>query len=352
MENLSLFFKEYLAYLKRRIRIILFIGLIGLGLGLFYSFNYKPYYKANLSFMINETKSFSGNPLSALAGQLGMGGNGPGITEDKILFLLSTKRILGEAMLAPFGNSKERIGDVLAKTLHVNNAWKSDTLMDDFIGFSSKHVDDANFQEQKAMNQILLILRESNRMKFETVKKNSNSFVGSSNSGILTIDFESRNEELSMTFVNAIYQKAIEFYEYSTTKNLLENYQLISQKADSIKALMMEKEQETAVAGDAAFNVFKYQGRLPEARLRKEAELLNIMYAEIIKNKEIAKFNLDQEKPVFQLVDQPFAPLVKKEKSAPLFGFLGAFVMFIFGVGLWTTVYLFINRKKIPQLLN
>ena len=84
---------------------------------------------------------------------------------------------------------------------------------------------------------------------------------------------------------------------------------------------------ETADALDQAVGVFKFKGKIKQARLRKDNELLSLMYAEVIKNKEIAKFNLDQEKPVFQIIDQPSLPLEQHIKSKIVFTALGGIVI-------------------------
>lgn len=337
----------------RKARVWLWIAFItGVTLGVVYVMTYKPYYKARFTFLINESKSgIGGGALSSLAGQLGLSGTSPGLNEDRIVFLLNTERIIGNAMLQPF-NKEQRIGDALAHTFHLDDAWKADTSMDDFKGFAATQMESASFQEHQAIHQLTQTLSMSNRYAATTVKGKTNAFVGNSNSGIITISFESRNEALAAAFVRAIYQEASAFYIRSMTKSLQDNFELLSYKADSVKALLSNKEEATASASDAAFNVFKSSGKLPEVRLKRDVEMLGLMYAEVVKNKEIARFNLDQEKPIFQVVDEPYFPLEKIEKSMLVYVALGASVMVmgaLFGLSL---LFVLRNRSTIAHLLN
>jgi uncharacterized protein involved in exopolysaccharide biosynthesis len=97
-----------------------------------------------------------------------------------------------------------------------------------------------------------------------------------------------------------------------------------------------------------AMNIFRFKGKLNEQRLRRDVNILNILYAESIKNKELAKFNLEQDRPVFQLVDTPMAPLDIKGKSMLTYGFLGMFVLAFLGIGFFSLLYL-INFIRNPE---
>lgn len=350
-ENIRQFFGDLLIFVRGKFKIVLLVSFLGLVLGAIYGARYKPYYKANLSFMLNESKGGASAGLASLAGQLGLGMGSPTLNEDRILYLLGSRKIIGEALLLPYANGKTRIGDEVAKVFRINEAWAADTSMNGFEGFTSRNLESCSFQEQNAISSIYTFLLQSNRFHFDAIKKKGNAFVGNQSSGILTIDFECRNEALSKAFLEAIFKATEGFYVQAVTKSLEENYNLISMKSDSIKSLLKEKENETAVAADAAFNVFKNQGKLGELRARKEVELLNILYAEIIKNKEIAKFNLDQSKPGIQVIELPYLPLEKKDRTAIVWGMIGGTVFLFLGLGLIVFIYMISNFRRFSELL-
>ncbi len=345
LNELKAILNKYWIFLKKWKGLVLFFGLIGTLSGAFYAYQYKPYYIANLSFIINDTKSFSGGTLSALAGQLGMTTNGPNVTDDRILFLGRTKRILGSALLKKMKHEDIRIADKLAVVLRLKKTWVSDTTLCFFDKFSANHIEDLSYMENKAIDNIINYLLLSKRLNFESVSRKTSSFVGVQSTGIINISFECRNEQVSKEFVDAIYDELTSFYVNSILKNLQYNYDLISNKTDSIKELLTHTELENADASDATFNVFRFKGKINELRLRRDVEMLNILYAEGIKNKELAKFNLEQERPVFQMVDEPMYPLEIKDKSMYVYGFFGFFVCSIFGIG--GLSILFLIKEKV-----
>ena len=67
---------------------------------------------------------------------------------------------------------------------------------------------------------------------------------------------------------------------------------------------------------------------MDELRLKREVEILNVMYGEIIKNLEISKVTLLNQKPLINVIDSPRFPLVvvrlSKLKGLLLFGLFGA----------------------------
>ena len=340
LEALKSFIQDYWKYIKRYFYLYIIFGIIGLSLGVYYAYRYKPYYVANLSFILNDSKSSTGGALSALAGQLGFGTGSPNITDDRVLYLGKTKRILAEAMLHKYGNSDFTLADKLAEVFRIKESWPNDTTLFDLDRIKAKHVDELSYKENKAIDQIIVFILKSNRLQIESVSKKSNTFVGVQNSGIIQITFECRNEQLSIEFTNAIYKELSDFYIGTMTKNLQANYDLIAFKTDSIKELLHDIEEQSASSGDMAMNIFRFKGKINDQRLRRELNILNLLYAESIKNKELAKFNLEQERPVFQLVDSPMAPLETKEKSMVTFGFLGLMGFIGLGIGLFSLIFL------------
>ena len=77
---------------------------------------------------------------------------------------------------------------------------------------------------------------------------------------------------------------------------------------------------------------------LEELRLKREVEILNVMYAEILKNLEISKVTLLNQKPLVNIIDSPRYPL-EVVRFSPLKGLL---VFGMLGVIL-SSIYLVLN---------
>lgn len=333
MENREIAFEDIVKNLKNFIsyqlkyKVIWMVAIaIGLALGITIAIISKTKYEAKISFIINDGKSNSQNPLAALASQFSLNSSPMNITDERILFLIGTKKILGQSLLTNYPNTNFTLADKYIEIMSLKKAWSSDTSLNNFNTFTSKNIEKLSYHENKAMDIVLALILKSNDLQYETVKKKSSSLVSQSSSGIILISYKSKDELLSKIFIETIYQNLSSFYIETITKNLLANYELVSNRADSIKTAMYSSESDAAEAMDQSIGVFKFRGKIKSNRLKRDNEILNLMYAEVVKNKEIAKFNLDQEKPILQVIDEPTLPLEQHIKSKIIYGIVGAII--------------------------
>jgi hypothetical protein len=315
--------------LWKKKQVYIYAAIIGIIIGVSYAKFAKVKYKSQLVFLINESKSSAVSPLGVLAGQFGLGQVGPAISEDRLGFIYSSKEILGGALLHRFENGI-CIGDSLIKIKKWKSSFEGDTFLIHFDSFKGDDPDKLSVVENKVLNMLIDDVLLSKQLTFEALKKKSTGFVSAPNSGIVIIGFENSNESICKEFPRAIYDELSTFYSDAVTGSLQSNFDLISQRADSLGEVLLNLERETANAMDEGYNVFKFKGKLEESRLKRNLQIIEVLYGEVIKNKELAKFNLDQEKPVFQIIDEPIYPLEIKERSMLLFGLIGgAFSFFL-----------------------
>jgi uncharacterized protein involved in exopolysaccharide biosynthesis len=74
------------------------------------------------------------------------------------------------------------------------------------------------------------------------------------------------------------------------------------------------------------------QATVPAELSQRDRLLNNTLYAEVVKNLEMARLTLASQTPVMQLLDTPVYPLVDKRKSLLkllVMGFVAATVLFI-----------------------
>jgi len=297
--------------------------LLGGALGFCYAYFNKTKYEAKLSFIINESKASTQNPLAALASQLSIVSSSLNLSEDKILFLISTKKILGQSLLANYEESNKCIADKLIEILKIKQKYKKDADIKVFDLFRNRKLEKLSYAENKIIDILISYIIKSNDLTFESVKKKTNSIVAQTASGIILISYKSEDEILSQKFVKSIYNNLSDFYIETITKNLKASYELVLKREDSLKMVISNFEYQTADAFDNAIGVYKFRGKIQQNRLRRDTEILNAMYAEVLKNREIAKFNLEQERPVLQIIDEPTLPLEQHFKSKIIFTILG-----------------------------
>jgi hypothetical protein len=308
-------FLKYYSFIIKCKYLFFIATLLGIISGIVIVKSSKSEYNAQITFLINDAKTNNSNPLAALASQFGAGGSAVNLSDDRILFLITTKRILGQSLLTVIDNQELTIADELIDVYNLRKGFKKDSSLVSFIRFKNLKLENLSYQENKIINLLIKLVIKSKDLQFESVKKKSTSLVSQTSSGIIVLGFKSQNELLSKIFVESIYNNLSSFYTNAITKNLKSNLDLVSQRVDSTQKLMLQKEFETANELDINNNIIKNKAKVGIGRMKRDAEMLNVFYTELIKNKEIAKFNYDQEKPVFEIIDSPSLPLDEINKS-------------------------------------
>lgn len=337
---------ELVKTLWQKRRVFFYAAILGVIVGASYAKFAKVKYKSQLVFLINESKSSAVSPLGVLAGQFGLGQVGPAVSEDRLGFIYSSREILGGALLHKFENGI-CLGDSLINIKKWRSGFEKDTFLIHFNGFTGSDPDKLSKVENKVLNMLIDDLLLSKQLTFEALKKKSTGFVSTPNSGIVIIAYENANEAICKELPRAIYDELSTFYSEAVTYSLQSNFDLIAQRADSLGEVLINLERETANAMDEGYDVFKFKGRLAENRLKRNLQIVEVLYGEVIKNKELARFNLDQEKPVFQIIDEPLYPLDIKERSMLLFGLVGGAFFFFLTLTLYVLWFLKNNLKDL-----
>jgi uncharacterized protein involved in exopolysaccharide biosynthesis len=123
-------------------------------------------------------------------------------------------------------------------------------------------------------------------------------------------------------------------------------YDLVKFKADSIAALLSQREVDLALFKDRNQGLYTQRDQLRESVLKREVAVLTIMYGESIKNLEIADFSLKNKTPFIQIIDRPFKPLNPISKSKFRAFIMGAFFGVFIGSGILIARKIFIDIMK------
>jgi hypothetical protein len=308
------YIKKFIQYLMNELTrkskwIFTFAAVCAL-LGLGYAILKKTRYEAKISFFLNEKDMPMVGGLAGLAGQFfNMGVNSEWPSEDKIKDLVFTRRILAQNLFTTIevNGKKESMVNHFIDVNNLIDAFKSDTILADFTYFTSANPSHLSYKENHALNVIIRFIKESNMIKVTSTTKET--IMGNKGGGIIGFEVQTKSEVLSKEFTENLLKVLSEFYIKKAVEREQDNYLLLVNKCDSLKMVLEEKELELASFNDRSLALVKSQAGLTKLRLQRDLQILNVMYAEVLKNKEAIKFSLDTQTPIFQVIDSPDYPL-------------------------------------------
>ncbi|MES2654549.1 MAG: hypothetical protein V4620_03115 [Bacteroidota bacterium] len=328
LKDIVNFIKKIYKFSLSKWKLFFLIGLLGGLLGYTFVYIQKPKYIAKFSFLLNENDGSPSLNLSSLAGLAGIGGIGGGgnINDDKLLFISFSRNLLGKTLLdtSTVNAKKTYLANHYLDIYGLTNSFKSDTLLKDFTYFTNGDINKLTYKENKVLDILINKIIESKQLVIESKKKSG---IVSQSSGIVTIEFSSIHENFSKNFTDNLYDNISSYYINKSISKQLKTYNAIKNRADSIKSVLMSLENYGAQIFDKNLKVIRMQGRVNIERTRRDVEMLSLMYAEVIKNQEIAKFSLDNQTPFFQIVDRPTLPLFKKQTSKLIAAIVGSIVL-------------------------
>lgn len=327
---------------------LVFAGIAGAVIGGGYAYLKKTTYSAHLSFILSENSTPQLN-LSSLSGLAALGslGGGSEINEDKLLFLSSSRFLMGKTLLSEYSvNNKSGILiNEFVDLFDVKGRIKNDPLLTDFTYFTHLDIDSLTWQENKVLDIILRTIDDRHLFSIESKKKTG---IVTQSSGIVTIDFVSESEMISKLFVDRLFSNLSSYYIDRSVQKQSKTYNIIKHRADSLLIVLRTREDFGANYLDRNVNMTRISGRVTAERVKRDVEVLGLMYAEVLKNLEIAKFNLESQTPVIQLVDYPTYPLKAKKASVFKFAIIGGGLALILVV-MYLLFAFYIHSNKISS---
>jgi hypothetical protein len=323
-KELVLAIKGVIQYLRSKIIWIVLAVLIGGGVGGYLAYTTPVTYQARLSFMLNEETGSSGGGLGSILGQIGLGGGrGSEYNLDKIVELSRSNRIVFEAILdsATINNQDDLIANHLITDLNLHELWQlgERTELSDFRFTKTKL---ANFSRTE--NEVLKgLTRRIVGNEKQSVDERILTSSYSENTGILYISTQTESEELSIVLTKSIYDKLSSFYVSKSIEKQLSTLEAVTEKVDSINSELKKTEYQLARTSDRSLGVLQKSDLITQGRLSRDLQVLSIMYAEALKNKETASFVLSSSTPFLQVVDDVFAPLMPATQSLKRSAFIG-----------------------------
>lgn len=328
-------------YIKTKWVIIVIVSVIGALSGLAFSVFKKPDYTATCTFVLEEASKggalgqYAG--LASLAGiDLGgaLGGGGGGIFQgDNIIELYKSRLMIEKTLLSKVNiNNKDiLLIDRYINSKHLRKKWKSyDDI--DTINFNG---DPAKFNRHQ--DSIISDLTRIFNKKYLAVAKPDKKL------SIIQVVFISTDEIFAKEFTNKLVENVNEFYVQTKTKKSNQNVAVLQRQADSVRRILDSSISGVASAIDASPNPnpLLVSLRVPSQKKQIDVQASTAVYSEVVKNLEISKITLRQDKPLIQIIDSPILPL----KDNHVGKVVGLIVGFILGAVLCTG-WLILKRLK------
>jgi uncharacterized protein involved in exopolysaccharide biosynthesis len=322
LKELILKGKDWFAYLWGYKWRILLAGLLGGALGFVYAKYFtKPTYTSVVSFTLEQKSGGGAGALGGLASSLGLGdvgGSSSGMFGgENVLHLMKSNRIIHQSLKEAQADLK---GDHLLNAYLKNHFEKP--LKEKKLKLFAANLDSVLFDRQQDSLLLLITknIRETQIVAERQDKKTS----------IINLEVKDINEEWAFLFSKALVKNAIDLYLEIKVGKLMRTEQELIQKKDSIRGLLDGSITTLAYETDMNSHTPLMRHKTNQAKKQIDVEVLKSMYANVIQNLEMTKFQRAQEEPIIEIIDEPILPLDVKKfgkiKGLLIFSLLFAFI--------------------------
>jgi uncharacterized protein involved in exopolysaccharide biosynthesis len=323
--------KNFIQFIQSKIKLLGLLIVLGGLLGLVYYFITSPKFQATATFIVEEKSSGSG--LAGMAGQLGFdisslsGGNAGLFDGDNILEIIKSRNIIESVLLSKIDaadsvNSKT-LADLYYETSGLKNKLegKSNDLAN--LNFSSINIEVAHSILQDSV--LYMMIEKINKENLNVQRTNKKG-------SIISINTVSSSPQFSKLFSERLLNETSEMYIKIKVGNLSSNITRLQNKADSLQALLNRTSYQSAALNTFDANEAYKSSAVPEEMSQRDKLVLNTLYAEVVKNVEILRISLINQKPIIQILDLPKFPLVNQQKSFLFIELIGIFAGLIIGL--------------------
>ena len=325
VKEIVLNINRFNSYLLRKWKLIFLFGVLGAIVGVAYAYFKKPVYTAECTFVLQEgSDQGSLGQYSALASMVGIdvGGSSGLFQGDNIIELYKSRLMLEKTLLTSvnFKGSNELLIDRYIDINKFKEAWINDEKLKN-ISFNLPK-EKFTLQHDSIITRIVNDISKNYIVVEKPDKKLS----------IISVKTNAKDELFAKAFTQSLVANVNNFYVQTKTKGALQNLKLLQNQLDSIRRVLNASISGSASALDANPNPNPAMQilRVPSQRRQIDVQANSAIYAEVVKNLEIARGMLQRETPLIQIIDQPVLPLANnktgKLKALLTGGILGAII--------------------------
>jgi hypothetical protein len=324
--DLLIIIKKGLVFIRSKIIRIIAVGILGALIGFIYAYITPLNYLSKVVFVVQENRS-SGSSVSSLVGQFGLdisgGGGGDVFAGDNILLFLKSESLCRETMLSSYDdNNSVTLADKYAECYGFTKKWSKQKSIG-YVSFS-------NLKDgiiPRLEDSLLQVIVNKHFLKF-----NFNVSKPDRKASFIQIAVTTRNEKLSYLISKRLVEIATQKYIDSKIRLKLVNVTILQKRADSLAALLNDKITKVSASQQNLIDVNPAikAVAIPTEISTRDKSMIATIFAEVVKNLEIAKTILSQETPSIQIVDKSTFPLEKIQPSKVSYMLIWGFVFVFF----------------------
>ena len=290
---------------------------------LVFSLAQDPRYKAELSFVVEDTqKSAPLSSMSGLASQFGFdmfSSSNSTFSQANIMDLLKSRGVISKTLLqkSNYTDKSDFFIDSYLKINSINNDWNE-----------LQSLKDLNFHDKLTITHDSIITLVWQKIIEEDISVE----IKNDETDIIYLSFTCSDEKFAKFFSESLISEMSRMYISYQTKQSTNTISFLQNRADSVFVELEKAEQEFARVKDINQRIIKASGRLKELQLMRNVEVLNTMYLELVKNIEVSKLTLLNQTPIIQVIDKPILPLEDTKMSIFLVLLITIFISTTFSI--------------------
>ncbi len=335
LKELILKIKEFFQEVLKNWRLVVVITIPFVLYFFYQSYKTPVTYTSELTFMLNDDDGGELGALGGLAASFGLGGGGNSeFNLEKMLSLLKSRNIIQQGLFekTEIDDQVDFFANHIIRKYDYHKKWEESDNLKGFT-FKNNKVEEFSRIEYQALKSVYVKVIGSAKAP-GLLSSNINE-----DTGIMTLNMESTDENLSIKLLNSLFEKLSTFYIDKTIEKQKQTYEITKNKTDSLLGVMNYKQNSLLKLKDSNRNTTLNQYRSEELKLERDYQISLIAYGEAIKNKEIADFTLKSKTPFIQSIDLPIPPLEPNKnlityiKQIIIGGILGVFLAIAFIIG-------------------
>jgi uncharacterized protein involved in exopolysaccharide biosynthesis len=334
LKELVVKIKEWVAYLKTKVLLIVFMGLIGGVLGFTYAYFQKPTYKAVLTFALEEDKGGGGGLGGALglASSFGIdmgGGGGGAFAGSNLMELMKSRLLVEKTLLNPVLVNKDTISiaEFFIRNNKLRESWDKKPALKNIQFLPNADRSKFSLQQDSILQTLYKAVTDTKSLNIAQKDKKVS---------ITSIEVVSENENFSKVFCENLVKEISDFYIETKSKKARLNTEILQKQADSIRGELNGAITGVAAEMDQVYNLnpaFNVKST-PSKRRQVDVQANTAILTQLIAQLELSKVTLRKETPLIQVIDKPIFPLEKEKvgklKSLILGGFLAGFLTVLY----------------------
>jgi len=307
-------FKGFILHLLGLWKIIIISSTLIAAFYIIHHFVRKTNYTAQTTFVIEDQTGGGGGQLSSLASVVGvnldaLGGADGLFSTDNVIELYRSRAMLYKTFLSieNIDGKGERLITRWIRNNKLEIRWKKETKNLNF----TYEIPDSLFtvKHDSLLFYVIEKFQEGNMLANKPDRKLI----------ILSVQISDSDPLFAKRFNEVLVQNVNEFYTETRTRKNATNVAILQRQADSVKLVL---DSSLAALAETTENLpnpnpLFMSGKVPMQKLQIDVQSSALVYQEIVKNLELSKIALRNNKPLIQIIDRPMLPL-KDDKDRPL----------------------------------